>query len=343
MKTLIGHLSQFSVLSKQGEVLCTQGLHFVLESKSLKQAFESQILQAAEFKTDGELTWHTEVRQTDGGRPDLEARSPNGRAIIKIEAKLHAAFGTNQLASYSESLGQSSEGSLLIVLVPKHRVADAEDSILKAGFKGLNPFNSVSAPSVCSAIVTWESVFDCLRAVDSQFAQGDLRQLEGLYRTVVGDYIEPISSSSVLKQWRIRDDFFANIVDRVTRKLWELQGEAKVAPLSDFKNNGYLLRYVPVKEWHINKSTHAPRTRSWLQFSASKVPVKSQKAVFFGKKWQILPAAKGGVSSWISLCKPLVFSGLRVVGGEGLEPSTNALKGRCSTIELPTRCSTSAR
>ena len=26
------------------------------------------------------------------------------------------------------------------------------------------------------------------------------------------------------------------------------------------------------------------------------------------------------------------------VGWEGLEPSTNALKGRCSTIELPTRC-----
>ena len=25
------------------------------------------------------------------------------------------------------------------------------------------------------------------------------------------------------------------------------------------------------------------------------------------------------------------------VGWEGLEPSTNALKGRCSTIELPTR------
>ena len=27
----------------------------------------------------------------------------------------------------------------------------------------------------------------------------------------------------------------------------------------------------------------------------------------------------------------------RGVGWEGLEPSTNALKGRCSTIELPTR------
>ncbi len=31
------------------------------------------------------------------------------------------------------------------------------------------------------------------------------------------------------------------------------------------------------------------------------------------------------------------FSELKGVGWDGLEPSTNALKGRCSTIELPTR------
>ena len=33
----------------------------------------------------------------------------------------------------------------------------------------------------------------------------------------------------------------------------------------------------------------------------------------------------------------LTFSYFTTVGWEGLEPSTNALKGRCSTIELPTR------
>ena len=32
-----------------------------------------------------------------------------------------------------------------------------------------------------------------------------------------------------------------------------------------------------------------------------------------------------------------VFEEKAGVGWEGLEPSTNALKGRCSTIELPTR------
>ncbi len=35
------------------------------------------------------------------------------------------------------------------------------------------------------------------------------------------------------------------------------------------------------------------------------------------------------------VCKPLVIREKKV-GWEGLEPSTNALKGHCSTIELPT-------
>ena len=40
------------------------------------------------------------------------------------------------------------------------------------------------------------------------------------------------------------------------------------------------------------------------------------------------------------LAEPIFMGGcecLSGVGWEGLEPSTNALKGRCSTIELPTR------
>lgn len=31
------------------------------------------------------------------------------------------------------------------------------------------------------------------------------------------------------------------------------------------------------------------------------------------------------------------YRGCEKMGGVGLEPTTNALKGRCSTIELPTR------
>ena len=275
MKTLIGHLSQFSVLSKQGELLCTQGLHFILENEVLRRVFESHIGEIASFKIEEDLSWHAEATQTDGGRPDLEGRSPTGRPVIKIEAKLHAAFGTGQLASYSQSLSEYPENSLLVVLVPRYRSAEARESIVEAGFADSQLLRKASAPHVCSAIITWEGVFDCLRHAADAFAQGDLRQFEGLYRTVGGEHLEPIAGTAVLKQWRIRDDFFANIVDRVTRKLWEAQGDAKVPPMRDFENNGYLLRYVPVKEWHLDKSSWAPHFCLGVRdpFSGSETPL----------------------------------------------------------------------
>ena len=97
MKTLIGHLSQFSVLSKQGELLCTQGLHFILENEVHRRVFESHLWEIAGWKIEEVLSWHAEATQIDGGRPDLEGRSPTGRPVVKIEAKLHAAFGAGQM------------------------------------------------------------------------------------------------------------------------------------------------------------------------------------------------------------------------------------------------------
>jgi hypothetical protein len=62
---------------------------------------------------------------------------------------------------------------------------------------------------------------------------------------------------------------------------------------------------------------------------------------------QMLPILEALLCSWlhhpaspINHTIPLIqwnLSNIKVVGWEGLEPSTNALKGRCSTIELPTR------
>ncbi len=53
-----------------------------------------------------------------------------------------------------------------------------------------------------------------------------------------------------------------------------------------------------------------------------------QIAEFFGHVWRLRFTTK-------TMILPQDFK--EEVGWEGLEPSTNALKGRCSTIELPTR------
>ncbi len=43
MRRLMGHLAQFSSFSKQGEVLCTQGLKYLLENSDARVAFADWI------------------------------------------------------------------------------------------------------------------------------------------------------------------------------------------------------------------------------------------------------------------------------------------------------------
>ena len=61
---------------------------------------------------------------------------------------------------------------------------------------------------------------------------------------------------------------------------------------------------------------------------------KKGKTVLFGasRRIAILDTKKPAELGFMRVCQCL-----RGLGWEGLEPSTNALKGRCSTIELPTR------
>ena len=58
-------------------------------------------------------------------------------------------------------------------------------------------------------------------------------------------------------------------------------------------------------------------------------------AMFFETASQIL--SRSDIMSAGSAAKNIYPSHVRGVGWVGLEPTTNALKGRCSTIELPTR------
>ena len=73
MGTLLGHLSQFGSFSTQGEVLCTQGLAYLLrEHPDARSAFAAEIASATGAKIGDDLTWRAEARQErDRGRPDL--------------------------------------------------------------------------------------------------------------------------------------------------------------------------------------------------------------------------------------------------------------------------------
>ena len=92
MPTLLGHLAQFASLSSQGEFLCTQGLpHLLGEHADASAALATELTARTGVDLPHDLTWLAEPPQSDGGRPDLEARL-GAIPIVKIEAKLDAAF-----------------------------------------------------------------------------------------------------------------------------------------------------------------------------------------------------------------------------------------------------------
>lgn len=74
MRRLLTHLAQFGSFYAQGEVLCTQGLAYLLEDSGARSAFSALIERRARHPVDADLTWAAGVLQSDGGRPDLEAR-----------------------------------------------------------------------------------------------------------------------------------------------------------------------------------------------------------------------------------------------------------------------------
>ena len=113
METLLGHLTQFGSFSTQGELLCTQGLKYLLGYGEAQSAFVDSLAEWAGVKIIHDLTWRAEAHHdADSGRSDLEARASDGTPRIEIEAKLGASLGKGQLQCYAKRLyGRSPSAS----------------------------------------------------------------------------------------------------------------------------------------------------------------------------------------------------------------------------------------
>jgi hypothetical protein len=73
------------------------GLAYLLGDPSACSAFGAHMSERVGVKVGSELTWRPEVRHQDGGRPDLEACTADGKPVAMIEAKLAAPLGEDQV------------------------------------------------------------------------------------------------------------------------------------------------------------------------------------------------------------------------------------------------------
>ena len=253
MQKLLGHLAQFGSFSMQGEVLCTQGLAYLLQDPDARSALKVEIETRTGAKIGDHLKWRAEVVQEgDKARPDLEACAANKIPVVKIEAKLGAALDGNQFRSYVADLhGRSPEGGVLLALVPRQRVREATKVVAEAfSVSGPPPWWPAEYPKVAVTVVSWDEVLNALKQAGAEPLRNEAEQLEAMYKVLSGFHIEPVAGPEVLARWRERESDFVNLVDQVSRRLTTHHSPLPMAvePLEQapegFEPKGYRRRYV---------------------------------------------------------------------------------------------------
>jgi hypothetical protein len=220
MDRLLGHLAQFASFSKQGELLCTHALAYLLRNPEGERVFSDFIASVAGSPLLGKLEWRPEITQADGGRPDLEGRSADGAAVVKIEAKLGAPFGAGQLESYISALRGGDMQRVLLILVPACRREEViSHTCWHFATEGPGPWRLEPAPCVHLAVAVWEQLFEALAVVSSEGFADDLAQFRAMYRVFNGDDIEPLTTDEQVLAWRERADWWLKLVDLATRRL----------------------------------------------------------------------------------------------------------------------------
>ena len=229
MNVILGHLAQFASFAAQSEVLCTQGLVHLLDQPHARACFIQEIRSSTAVEVPDNLIWRAEVFQQDRGRPDLEGSTAGGLPIVKVEAKLGAAFSTGQFRSYAEDLTARGAGvGVLLVLVPSARIAEAVREIsLAFEVQGDAPWHPVRYPGIAITVIAWEHILDALGNAGLPAPSAcDVAQLNAMYRVLSGQHIEPLASIEDLLAWRERAGVFMQLVDRVTRSLSQ-EGEKR--------------------------------------------------------------------------------------------------------------------
>ena len=251
--TLLGYLARFGSFSMQSEVLCTQGLTYLLQTyEDARLAMADLVNVRTGIPIASSLTWEAETPQEDGGQPDLEGCSAEGIPVVKIEAKLAAELLPSQVQCYVKDLRKRNNlASAMLVLVPEARITEAK-SVTASALELLEfgPWRATDEHRTETAIISWNQLFDALQAGKSELYRYELKQLQAMYRVLSGDYIAPLADIEDLHRWRERETDFVNVIDKATRRLttrhhvYPMQVEALDGAPVDSESSGHRFRYV---------------------------------------------------------------------------------------------------
>ena len=108
--TLLGYLAQFGSFTRTAELLCTQGLAYLLkEHKDARSSLAAWVQARTDVRINESMTWLPEARLGDRGRPDLLAHDDGDVPFVIVEAKLTARLTDVQLQMYAQYLLESNK------------------------------------------------------------------------------------------------------------------------------------------------------------------------------------------------------------------------------------------
>jgi hypothetical protein len=219
--TLLGHLALFGSLGSQAELLCTQGLaHLLRTYGEARAAMARMVTERAGVRVDGQVSWCAEVVQSDRSRPDLEACTAEGVPVVKVEAKLAADLGAEQLLSYFADLQRHNSHSALVVLVPARRRGEASKTTTAAlGLDGPGPWPARAPHRPGVAVITWEELFATLAEPGSTRLAFEVEQLHAMYQVLVRAHVAQLAGVEDNRTWREHESVLADVVDQATRRL----------------------------------------------------------------------------------------------------------------------------
>jgi hypothetical protein len=318
MNTLLGHLARFATFYLQGEVLCTQGLAYLLGDPDMSEAFTDLIGELSGSHPGENLLWVAEACQEDSGRPDLEARTRDGSPSVKVEAKLGAVIVPAQLHSYADDLRRNSRGGTLVLLVPERRREQAA-SVVRETFEvsGEDPWKLRSSPDLTATVVSWKQVFGVLSAAADDRGRVEVEGLRDMYRILSGYDIVPLAGREELKAWRERERDLLLLVDRATRELttehpvYPFGTEPPEASTEGPEQRGYYRRYVGrrVEEERMSFFSIGLRdpfrgyvTPVWMRFSGATPAFQTIRDRLRGSDLDVVDSERG---AWLPLEIPL--------------------------------------
>lgn len=284
-------MSDYSLLAYLGprlivqvENLASEALWYLLAVYDTANTALVSILSELGIRTEGPLTFDTQIGIPERAIPDLIGRDDQGTALILVEAKFGARLTPNQPVGYIRQLPTDKQG-MVVFLIPAPRARDLWGQITQraeeAGFPTSEPMGDaqeVASVRVTASgrlgFVTWEYLLNRIeeRLVDGQEEQalGELWQLQGLVRRLEVDADQAIQDGMPVSAVESHAMKLRQFVDGLVNEL-VASGQFDIRGYRATPGPGYYRRYGTVQgqinwfvEYNENNARRIAGSLLWL-------------------------------------------------------------------------------